>query len=145
MQGNGSALRWGARSGMQIDTPMNLYEQPKNTFVAALISSPSMNLLAGAIVAVAGVATTEFRAADNAFSLTLSGERAVIMGVRPEDIYFQRSGKQLRDVRAVSVHIKSDKSLARLLKTQAVLRFGYSIDRDSARALWTQAKCLLIA
>jgi ABC-type sugar transport system ATPase subunit len=38
----------------QIDTPMNLYERPKNTFVAAFIGSPSMNLLPGAIVAGPG-------------------------------------------------------------------------------------------
>ena len=31
----------------QIDTPMNLYERPRNTFVAAFIGSPSMNLLSG--------------------------------------------------------------------------------------------------
>jgi len=80
----------------QIDTPMNLYERPRNTFVAAFIGSPSMNLLPGAIVAGPGVAGVEFRAADNTFSIALSGEwaqrlagyggRAVIMGVRPEDI-----------------------------------------------------------
>jgi multiple sugar transport system ATP-binding protein len=80
----------------QIDTPMNLYERPKNTFVASFIGSPSMNLLPGAIVAGAGVSTPEFRAADNTFTMPLSGEwaerlagyggRAVIMGVRPEDI-----------------------------------------------------------
>jgi len=80
----------------QIDTPMNLYERPRNTFVAAFIGSPSMNLLPGAIVAGAGVRAPEFRAADNTFSIALSGEwaqrlggyggRAVILGVRPEDI-----------------------------------------------------------
>jgi multiple sugar transport system ATP-binding protein len=86
----------------QIDTPMNLYERPKNTFVAAFIGSPSMNLLPGAIVAGAGVRAPEFRAADNAFSIALSGEwaqrlegyggRAVIMGVRPEDIEIAPDG-----------------------------------------------------
>ena len=80
----------------QIDTPMNLYERPRNTFVAGFIGSPSMNLLPGAIVAGPGVASVEFLAADKAFSIALSGEwaqrlagyggRAVIMGVRPEDI-----------------------------------------------------------
>jgi multiple sugar transport system ATP-binding protein len=80
----------------QIDTPMNLYERPKNTFVATFIGSPSMNLLPGAIVAGAGMKAPEFRAADNTFSIALSGEwaqqlggyggRAVILGVRPEDI-----------------------------------------------------------
>jgi multiple sugar transport system ATP-binding protein len=44
----------------QIDTPMNLYERPRNTFVAAFIGSPSMNLLPGAIVAGPGVAEVGF-------------------------------------------------------------------------------------
>jgi multiple sugar transport system ATP-binding protein len=80
----------------QIDTPMNLYERPKNTFVAGFIGSPSMNLLPGAIISGPGGVGVEFRAADNAFSIALSGDwakrlggyggRAVIMGVRPEDI-----------------------------------------------------------
>jgi multiple sugar transport system ATP-binding protein len=86
----------------QIDTPMNLYERPKNTFVAAFIGSPSMNLLPGAIVSGPGVERVEFLAADDAFSIALSGEwarrlagyggRAVIMGVRPEDIEVAPSG-----------------------------------------------------
>jgi len=86
----------------QIDTPMNLYERPKNTFVAAFIGSPSMNLLPGAVVSGPGVAGVEFLAADDAFSIALSGEwaqrlssyggRAVIMGVRPEDIHIAPDG-----------------------------------------------------
>jgi multiple sugar transport system ATP-binding protein len=86
----------------QIDTPMNLYERPKNTFVAAFIGSPSMNLLPGAIVSGPGGVGVEFRAADNAFTIALSGEwaqllqgyggRAVIMGVRPEDIEIAPDG-----------------------------------------------------
>jgi multiple sugar transport system ATP-binding protein len=86
----------------QIDTPMNLYERPKNTFVAAFIGSPSMNLLPGAIVSGPGGVGVEFRAADNAFTVALSGEwaqllqgyggRAVIMGVRPEDIEIAPDG-----------------------------------------------------
>jgi multiple sugar transport system ATP-binding protein len=81
---------------------MNLYERPRNTFVAAFIGSPSMNLLSGAIVVGAGVSTPEFRAADNTFSMPLSGEwaqrlagyggRAVIMGVRPDDIVIVPDG-----------------------------------------------------
>jgi multiple sugar transport system ATP-binding protein len=56
----------------------------------------------GAIVAGPGVAMPEFRAADNAFSIALSGEwakrlagyggRPVIMGVRPEDIEIAPNG-----------------------------------------------------
>jgi multiple sugar transport system ATP-binding protein len=86
----------------QIDTPMNLYERPKNTFVAAFIGSPSMNLLPGAIVAGPSGIDVEFRAVDDSFAIALSGEwaqrlsgyggRAVIMGVRPEDIEIAPNG-----------------------------------------------------
>ncbi|MGH7621474.1 MAG: ABC transporter ATP-binding protein, partial [Gemmatimonadaceae bacterium] len=80
----------------QIDTPMNLYERPKNTFVAGFIGSPAMNLIPGVIVAGPWVEGVEFRAADESFSMALSGEwvkrlagyggRGVILGIRPEDI-----------------------------------------------------------
>jgi len=61
-----------------------------------------MNLLPGAVVSGPGVAGVEFLAADDAFSIALSGEwaqrlssyggRAVIMGVRPEDIDIAPNG-----------------------------------------------------
>src|SRR5689334_13031291 len=36
---------------MQIDTPMNLYDHPKNRFVAGFIGSPAMNFIDGKITA----------------------------------------------------------------------------------------------
>jgi multiple sugar transport system ATP-binding protein len=87
----------------QIDTPMNLYERPKNTFVAGFIGSPAMNLIPGVIVAGPGVEGVEFRAADDSFSIALGGEwatrlagfggRAVILGIRPEDIDIVAAGE----------------------------------------------------
>jgi multiple sugar transport system ATP-binding protein len=99
----------------QIDTPMNLYERPKNTFVAAFIGSPSMNLLPGAIVARPGGVGVEFRAADDTFAIALSeewaqrlaayGGRAVIMGVRPEDIEIAPVGSLPLGTRTVRVRL----------------------------------------
>ncbi|MEO6211816.1 MAG: sn-glycerol-3-phosphate ABC transporter ATP-binding protein UgpC [Gemmatimonadaceae bacterium] len=103
----------------QIDTPMNLYERPKNTFVASFIGSPSMNLLAGtlAATAVGGRATggIEFRAADGAFTMALVANwgsrlgalngRSVIMGIRPEDILILPEGGTSERVGTVRVRL----------------------------------------
>ncbi len=76
----------------QIDTPLNLYNHPTNKFVAGFIGSPAMNFISGSIVRDDGL---HFREQDNAFTLPL-GKRhesvlaegqAVVLGIRPEDIY----------------------------------------------------------
>jgi multiple sugar transport system ATP-binding protein len=81
----------------QIDTPLALYERPRNTFVAGFIGSPSMNFVAGEIV---HDGSTRFRARGGTFSVELRGRRAggggqreVILGIRPEDIRVARAGE----------------------------------------------------
>jgi multiple sugar transport system ATP-binding protein len=82
----------GLPSIAQVGRPMDLYEHPKNLFVATFIGSPSMNLLKGQIVAVdeSGVRIRmqggglEMRAAVEASALRV-GER-VTVGVRPEHV-----------------------------------------------------------
>jgi multiple sugar transport system ATP-binding protein len=102
----------------QIDTPMNLYERPRNTFVAAFIGSPSMNLLAGSLAATAASGAhggVEFRAADDAFTMALGAQwgsrlasrvgRAVILGIRPEDILILPEGSTSERVGTVRVRL----------------------------------------
>jgi multiple sugar transport system ATP-binding protein len=101
----------------QIDTPMNLYERPKNTFVAAFIGSPSMNLITGGLAAstASGAHGVEFRAADGAFTMALGAQwgarlasrvgRAVILGIRPEDILILTEGSTSERVGTVRVRL----------------------------------------
>jgi multiple sugar transport system ATP-binding protein len=77
----------------QIDTPLDLYDSPKNIFVASFIGSPSINLIEGV-----------FRAGDNpvvemnGISLPaldikgLTDGQDIIYGVRPEHLQFADSG-----------------------------------------------------
>ncbi|MFB9995194.1 ABC transporter ATP-binding protein [Deinococcus oregonensis] len=73
---------------MQVDTPMNLYDFPKNKFVAGFIGSPSMNLL------TAKVTNGEFVLGGSrvsamgllARSLKAYEGKEVAMGIRPEHI-----------------------------------------------------------
>src|SRR5438128_6654747 len=83
----------------QLDTPLETYRRPRNTFVAGFIGSPAMNLLPGAVVRDPAL---QFRADGDAFALGLppAWERAlapregrpVILGVRPEDVRPVASG-----------------------------------------------------
>ena len=77
----------------QIDSPMNLYDQPRNRFVAGFIGSPAMNFVDGTVAASDSL---EFVAEGNAFTFGvppalaqriqgLEG-RPLTLGIRPEDV-----------------------------------------------------------
>lgn len=73
----------------QCGTPMELYRDPANTFVARFLGSPGMNLLAGR---VRGSATESWLELEGGGVLSLSGGQGpsgcgggrVVLGVRPE-------------------------------------------------------------
>ena len=79
----------------QIDTPLNLYDHPANRFVAGFIGSPAMNFIEGRISTTAAGARFEGSAGSvsvplepgRARTLAAQGDRAVTLGVRPEDVY----------------------------------------------------------
>ena len=85
---------------VQVGAPMEVYRNPADTFVAGFLASPPMNLLAARI---------ETAATGSALAVVCSGlrlpfaevpdrpegawhDRAVILGIRPEDIREARSG-----------------------------------------------------
>ncbi|MFQ5707913.1 MAG: ABC transporter ATP-binding protein [bacterium] len=76
----------------QLDTPLNLYNNPKNKFVAGFIGSPAMNFLNGTIISNDGLCfkgeNLELKLPSE-FVDKLSGyiEKEVIFGIRPEDIH----------------------------------------------------------
>jgi ABC-type sugar transport system ATPase subunit len=84
---------------VQVGAPMEVYRNPANTFVAGFLASPPMNLLAARIepAASSGLAVVA-----NGLNLPLVEapdgvygpwrDRAVILGIRPEDIQEAKSG-----------------------------------------------------
>jgi len=78
----------------QIDTPLNMYDNPKNKFVAGFIGSPSMNFTEGKLIKDAQ-GNIVFKGKD--FQIKTSPEfkerlishidKDIIFGIRPEDIY----------------------------------------------------------
>ncbi|MBV9009677.1 MAG: sn-glycerol-3-phosphate ABC transporter ATP-binding protein UgpC [Verrucomicrobia bacterium] len=77
----------------QIDTPLKLYHEPENVFVAGFLGSPPMNFLQGEIRQARGVltfresgdGTVEVRLESQPAAQELAG-KPVLLGVRPEDI-----------------------------------------------------------
>ena len=72
----------------QIGTPLELYDHPKNVFVAGFLGSPAMNFLDGVILGEDG-AFLELAGAGRvplSGGLRNAGGRSVTVGVRPEDI-----------------------------------------------------------
>jgi multiple sugar transport system ATP-binding protein len=72
----------------QIGTPGELYERPANSFVAAFIGAPSMNLMIGNVVAGELQVPLTRIPLDDGLRARLSGVEAgkrLLVGIRPED------------------------------------------------------------
>ncbi|MBA3324937.1 MAG: ABC transporter ATP-binding protein [Rhodobacteraceae bacterium] len=75
----------------QIGTPDTIYSDPANTFVAGFIGAPPMNLIEGA------VSGDVFRAAGiEVQGVGVEGDRAITLGVRPEDCHVTQGEAHLR-------------------------------------------------
>ncbi|MBN1970882.1 MAG: sn-glycerol-3-phosphate ABC transporter ATP-binding protein UgpC [Candidatus Delongbacteria bacterium] len=82
---------------MQVDTPLNLYSNPTNRFVAGFIGSPSMNFIEGEFVKTGDI--VKFKS--DTFNLdtkiksniNLNLTSKVQMGIRPEFFNFDNDGQ----------------------------------------------------
>jgi multiple sugar transport system ATP-binding protein len=75
----------------QVDTPLNLYNQPKNKFVAGFIGSPAMNFFAGKLVIKDGLyfesGIGSLKLPKNySDQLNITHNGSITLGVRPEHI-----------------------------------------------------------
>ncbi len=68
----------------QVDTPLKLYDQPANLFVAGFIGSPAMNLMAGKVTE-GGVKIGDYLVPVSREVLAKAGnEDTLTLGIRPE-------------------------------------------------------------
>jgi ABC-type sugar transport system ATPase subunit len=80
----------------QVGTPLALYNEPANRFVAGFIGSPQMNFLRGMVVAGpdnAPVVTLDALSGRAPITLPLreGGSRPIVVGIRPEHVVVGRS------------------------------------------------------
>lgn len=86
----------------QIDTPLNLYNQPRNKFVAGFIGSPAMNFISGKVTQANGLFFHEGRFqfhAPKKFAAVLEKykERDVVFGIRPEDFHLADNAERVAE------------------------------------------------
>src|SRR2546423_9174283 len=69
----------------QVDTPMKLYEEPANKFVAGFIGSPGMNFFEGTLTRIGSGGMCTFQGADLAIRGPCEAGRdgPVVLGIRP--------------------------------------------------------------
>ena len=76
----------------QCDTPLSLYDRPKNLFVAGFIGSPAMNLIEGK-VAEDGIHIGDYTVPVPRDVLAKAdGEQSLVLGIRPENFNLSDSG-----------------------------------------------------
>jgi multiple sugar transport system ATP-binding protein len=92
---------------VQVGTPFEIYNQPKNTLVATFVGSPAMNLL-DVIVQDARVVIAANKLAFPLMPETIERLRGrsgpVTLGVRAEDVVLERAGGMLGQVYGVENH-----------------------------------------
>lgn len=96
----------------QVDTPINLYKNPVNKFVAGFIGSPAMNFLEGSIVKSNGL---QFLSSGGNLKVDFSGailtmlekyiNKKIWLGIRPEDIYDEVDSVKFNNVTQLDVKI----------------------------------------
>ncbi len=82
----------------QVDTPRNMYDNPKNVFVAGFIGSPAMNLLTVPVEGDSVQFGDGHIQVPREVVAAAGEERKVTIGVRPEDMDLVPNGQGLKTV-----------------------------------------------
>jgi multiple sugar transport system ATP-binding protein len=89
----------------QIGSPLELYNNPKNRFVAGFIGSPPMNIVTAAVREEGGKIITD----EGDFQIVLSGSmgdklkqyvgKNVLLGIRPEDLVYMPTPEKQNNIK----------------------------------------------
>lgn len=75
---------------VQTGTPKEIYDNPRDTFVASFVGSPPMNLIEGSLVSgKAVISPNSFELPYEGLVKTQTGERPLTFGIRPEDLVLE--------------------------------------------------------
>jgi multiple sugar transport system ATP-binding protein len=137
---------------VQTGTPQEIYNNPRDTFVASFVGSPPMNLLDGKLVSGRAVmAPTDFElpyAVNGAAGRPVSAleGRPLTFGIRPEDVYLEPGAPVEARVHDVENH--GVEKILTLRVGEAMLRATVpaqtSVEiEDAVRFAWNENKVVL--
>ncbi len=96
----------------QVDSPLNLYQNPTNMFVAGFIGSPAMNFFSGNIAQDDGLRFRselfDVRLTENMDALKGYDGKSIVMGIRPEnivDVATARGDHKLSNTQSITVDV----------------------------------------
>jgi len=116
----------------QVGSPMDLYNNPTNLFVAGFIGSPGMNFMPATIEdGVAHLPMVDVRLPQNVLERMgrdINGGRKLVAGVRPED--FEDATKVDRDRRDHGTTFQTRLDLVEAMGAEYYAHFGVAVDRQ---------------
>lgn len=88
----------------QVDSPMEIYENPKNMFVASFIGTPQMNFLEISLIKKNGSVLFKIEDQEIEFNhrvkekmmILLSKKNEYVLGIRPEHIYLKNENSSIK-------------------------------------------------
>ena len=112
----------------QLGTPEEIYDRPKNLFVAGFIGSPAMNLIDGELV------DDRFVVAGTAIAEVGGGTRGgVVLGARPEDLAIAEPGAGSFDAEVYASELTGESVLVTV--ELAGRRIAAKADRHTRKAI----------
>ena len=134
---------------VQVGTPHEIYSNPRDTFVASFVGSPPMNLIDGRLVAGRAIfqpKSFELPYEGQTRAGTLTDERPLTFGIRPEDVAIDAAGPVEARVHDVENHgvekIITLRVGETILRATAPAQTNVTID-DAVRFAWNPSKVSL--
>ena len=134
---------------IQVGSPKDIYDNPRDTFVASFVGSPPMNLVEGTLRdgrAIMSSKTFELPYGGSLKSGAQSDDRPLTFGIRPEDVSLESDGPVKAKVHDVENHgvekIVTLRVGETMLRATVPARTDLSIDQD-VRFAWNPKKVAL--
>jgi multiple sugar transport system ATP-binding protein len=121
----------------QVGTPLELYDRPRNAFVAGFIGSPSMNLLSGTVDRDSFITDDGLRLPLNNVPAANHGKR-VLYGVRPEHFTQVNQGGVVAEVNVVEPTGAETQIALNIGKQKAIAVFRERVQTTPGSAMQLQ-------